>query len=438
MVVLAVVWLITRGMLWLWYQPMETMDSGGYRKLALEIATGDFTGYNGQRTPGYPMLIALARQDGDLIWLVQSVMGLLIALLVYKLLAEDCQIRAECGESVPRAPLLAGLLTLLALNSIFFEPYIGPETLSAFLLLVALYLFFRFIISGGRRLMLLASAAAMGILILARPQFTVLAPIFFILALAHLPRPNARKAIAFLLIALLPLLSWGIFNKMKLGEFTVTTLMGFNLTNHSGAIMEKAPDEYALYRDIYLKYRAIKIRETGSHAMTIFLARQELRNVTGLGEPELADTYKEISIWLFVHYPIDYLGSIAKSWVSFWAVPNYWSLEMFRNDEIAKALRFFWPIIQFSLRGFNVLLVAVAPWVLWKGLISMRQERIKVFLPVVLVTSVVGLSVFQALFEYGENPRYYIPSQALVIMVAAYYYGRISQRLRVKEVPSPI
>ncbi len=55
---LALLWLITRGILFACYEPLTYQDSGTYQRLAHQIMTLDFTGYDGQRTPGYPLLPA--------------------------------------------------------------------------------------------------------------------------------------------------------------------------------------------------------------------------------------------------------------------------------------------------------------------------------------------------------------------------------------------
>lgn len=407
------VWFLTRLLLWLWYSPMEYMDTGTYKQLASQFAAFDFSAYNGQRTPIYPLMIALLNQNNNLIWFVQSLMGLGIGVFAYLILML---------EKVDwRWSLFAALFSILALNALFFEPVIMTETISAFFLMGVLYYFLLTVKtgSGGKKVVVLG--LLVGLLVLARPQFIVAIPIFALLFLIYAPQKRLKTTVIYLLIAIMPILGWGVFNKIHIGSFTMTTLTGYNLSNHSGAFMEKAPDEYAELRDIYLKYRAQKIEETGSHAMTIFIARHEMMQKTGMSEIELAKAFQTLSVTLFLAYPLDYMANVAKSWVSFWPVPNYWRLDHFENKTVANLLGFVWSIEHIIIRLMNVFFLLASVYLFWKIIKSNEQNRMPLLTPLTLVLIVLGISVLQALVEYGENSRYYIPNQTVVIVLFAYF-----------------
>ena len=58
-------------------------DTGWYEKLAREILSGDFRMYDGARTPIYPIILIVGLFKWKLVWLIQMVLGVINALLIY-------------------------------------------------------------------------------------------------------------------------------------------------------------------------------------------------------------------------------------------------------------------------------------------------------------------------------------------------------------------
>ena len=405
---LALLWLITRGILFACYEPVTYADSGTYLRLAQQIINLDFTGYDGQRTPGYPLLLALMAENNFALWLVQSVIALMTAFLVYALLR-------RVGISTAWA-LAAAVINLLTLNALFFEPAVMTETITAFLLVAVSYLMASMVsgMAGSATPWLLGLITAL--LILTRSQFIVLIPVFLVLLWWFARQRRASTLLIFLLVTSAPVLGWAGFNKQQTGYFTITTLLGYNLSNHSGAFMERAPDKDAVLRDIYLKYRDRKMAETGSHHMTIFNARKELLQTTGLSEIGLSREFQRISVNLFMAYPADYLGSVAKAWLSYWTEPNYWRLDKVRNPSVSTVAQIIWKAQHLLLRGLNVVFILLTPYVVWRALMCRDAVSHGMRIALVLAANVLSVSVMQALVEFGENGRYFIPSQPLVLM----------------------
>lgn len=420
LMVLVIVWLASRAVLWVYYNPVTSPDSGTYQRLADQISRMDFSLYNGQRTPVYPLLILFVNNDYFLLWLVQSVMGLATAWLLYLL------VRAHTKGSV--WPLAAGLMSLLSLNLMFFEPMVHTETASAFLFALLGYLFVKYIHGdrgGWAAAMLGVTAAA---LTLTRPQYAVVTLVLPIATLMFKPTQALRASLLVLILSVAPVLGWMSFNKMTVDHFALTTLLGYNLTNHSGSFMEYAPDEYAQFRDIYLKYRDMKMEQTGSHHMTVFWARKELLSTTNLTEVELSTKLQELSVKLISQHPWLYLKSVAKAWVSFWTVPNYWNLKSLRSPNLAETMKWTWSIQQQIIRALNVLFILSAVTFFIITLRNSPRSVHQAWIPLALSGMVLAVSIVQALVEYGDNSRYYIPNQpiviAVVIMAVATYFGR--------------
>jgi len=256
----------------------------------------------------------------------------------------------------------------------------------------------------------------MALLILTRSQYVVLVPVFALLMWWLMREGKWRAIFIFILTASIPVLGWAMFNKTQIGQFTVTTLLGYNLTNHSGAFMELAPDSDAMLRDIYLKYRAANIAESGTHTMTIFRARRELLETTGLSETALAKEFQRISLQLFAAHPMAYLHSVAKAWVSYWTVPNYWQLDRIQSGTTSAVLQGFWMVQHWMLRGLNAAFILMVPFVLWRSLKDRYSLTKGMRVALVIAANVLSVSVMQALVEYGENGRYFVPSQPLVLI----------------------
>jgi hypothetical protein len=241
------------------------------------------------------------------------------------------------------------------------------------------------------------------------------------------------SAAVFLGCFAVPLLFWFTFNKVVLDYFGMTTLLGYNLTNHSGAFMEKAPAEYATIREIYLKHRDRRLAEGKSHAMTIFEARNDLKAATGLGDAQLSREFLRLSLRLFADHPGEYLASVARAWGGFWAVPSYWKPEDVRWRELRDLLEGAVAVQKWVLRaGYAAFLVLALPilWIAWirKGGVDDGWNAAGL-----LTATVLAASLLQALLEYGENARYALPTQSIAMAAVIIAVALLTERGRRAE-----
>ncbi len=81
LIVVAGVALMERLLVVLLYQPVTYSDTPSYRRLA-DAVLNHFTNYDGTRTPGYPVFLALTGTD-QRAWLVQLLMGFITTLLLF-------------------------------------------------------------------------------------------------------------------------------------------------------------------------------------------------------------------------------------------------------------------------------------------------------------------------------------------------------------------
>lgn len=408
--VIALAWLATRLILFFSYAPGIDPDGETYLQLARQIATLNFSDYNGQRTPAYPMLLLATGNSPLLIWIIQAFMSLGAAILLFLMT------RTHGGGK--RLALGVALSYLLVLNTLFYESAVLTETASAFLLVLVTYLFLKAVRNGMTLLSATGLGLAVATLILTRPQYIFMIPLLALLV-AFLCNRRWIVLLAFLLTSAVPVAGWMNFNKQQIGHFSLTSLLGYNLSNHTGAFMELASDEHALFRDIYVKYRDEKIRETGFHQMTIFRARDELKQVSGLDEVALSARFQRISVELITQNPQRYAISVAKAWASFWAVPRYGQRQNITTGGLAAALDWIWKIEHPLLRLLNAIFLVSSALMAVQILRCRKQGIARFAAPAFMASVVLATSVVQALAEYGENPRYFIPSQPLVIAATA-------------------
>ena len=84
--ILAIIVVLIRLGLFLTTEPRIAPDTSGYSSLASHILKLDFSGYSGERTPGYPLIIALSRMNFKAVMIFQLLMGVIISLSLYKII----------------------------------------------------------------------------------------------------------------------------------------------------------------------------------------------------------------------------------------------------------------------------------------------------------------------------------------------------------------
>jgi hypothetical protein len=381
-------------------------DSTTYFALAQQLRHLDFANYTGWRTPGYPLLLLIAGANHQWLWFLQFALGIGVSLVIFAM-------SLNASHSVSLS-FVTGLSQSLVLNQLFFESAILTETLCTFLVALSCLLITRMLLDARPTARFaLWCGLATSFVALTRPLYVLLGPLYLLLIISRCRGRAIKVAGTFAVSFGLPVFLWICFNHVILGYSGMTTLLGFNLTNHSGGFIDYAPD--STIKDVYLKYRARRASEGKDHAFTVFEAAEEMEAKTGLSRTQLSRQLTKISMDLFTSHPLLYAASVARAWWSFWAVPNYWRVEQFSDAKTASVFQTVWKWQQWGVRVGNVLFVFGVS-ILIPLLLSARSKssRMLRFLAV-LATIVLSVSLGQALVEYGENPRYSIPTQPLVI-----------------------
>lgn len=403
------------------FRERTSWDTSGFVLTARSIASLDFGQYDGRRTPVYPLLLLVAGMDWSVVRWIQSLLGICIASMLFAITWRRTRSAA--------VSLVVGLLSSLAISELLFEQVIYSEALCTFWIVLSLLAFQRTNDSDGATIwdyaLLGMSAALAG---MTRPMFLFLAPLYCFMLGGKRRMRDARLALV-LAPTLALAIGWSAVNKRTINYFGVTTTLGYNLSNHSGAFMELAPPRYSTIRDIYLRYRAWQIPRMGSQTMTIWYAEGEIKRTTGLSTAELSKQLTRMSLEMFAEHPMLYLESVARAWVRFWGFGFYDFIGAFK-DSTGSVL---YPvlIVLGSLQlGINSMFLIIAAYSLSRWM--MGRANFDFDLAVIAIV-LVG-SIVQAFLEYGENVRYLVPVVPLTIYTVAKFGWRGMQSRHIASV----
>jgi hypothetical protein len=420
--VVLVVAVFVRLGLWSVYPLTQNNDSPTYIQLGKSLLKSGFANYSATRPPGYPAFLALA---GEWTYFAQLCLGLLATLLFFYI-----------GWKLSHRAWFAGLAALLHtlnIGQLFFEATLLTETLTTFLVTLTLAggLFvwqqedMRWRLAG----VLIAglSAALAGI---TRPLFVFL-PFLLALFLLLIESKFTRRWLLALVSVLPALLIFGgwlnfVDNHYKILSFD--TIGGYRWLNHTGEYFEYVPDQYADLRSTYIYYRDQKITETGTQTNAAWDALPEMQEASGLGYFGLSRLLTDISMDLIRTHPDLYLKNVLSGWWMFWWAAVYWSTQALKTPWLGPWLDMLIAIERGMLILGNFLFLAASVLaVFWKKI----RERLGMNPFLWLgVASIWSASIFQTLLDHGDNPRYLVPLQSLVVLISLYWLLQLVSSLK--------
>ncbi len=418
---LAIVLILAIGLrVWLWtsYPPVAYSDTASYRRSA-EAVLGGFEAYDGTRTPGYPVWMALLGPD-RVVYASQLVLGLGITLVWFYI-----------GYRSTGKPFMGGLAALahtLNPGQLFFEANLLTETLSTFWLMLAFLGAFVWLENQNCRRWWLGLAIGLtaSLAALTRPLF-IFMPIWLALCLAFSVdvrklRLDWKPLAAILLPAILLVGGWMRWIQNNYHTFSLTTMTGYHLVQHTGYYFEAVPDEYADLREVYLDYRDARMAETGTQGNTIWDAIPAMQAVSGLSFYQLSRTLQSISIDLILSHPGEYLSRVLRGWWLFWRAPVYWDAGGITSQRLV-------AVLSVGILGARGVLVAVNLIFVVASLAVLISKRLReawAITPfhVLLAGSVWASSVASSLMDHGDNPRFLVPLQTVVVFLVLWMVYR--------------
>lgn len=396
-------------------------DSADYIHLAERLVFFDLGGYEGECTPGYPLLISLSGLSLPVTIFLQNITGIITTVFLYKiLLLINFRVRHA---------LLLTMGVICYLPIIFFEFCILTETLTFFFITLTFY--FLFGILYARRtgiISYIALCLTCSYLVLIKPFYIFLPVLLFIILIFH----NRKRRVViyrYLIIILFPIIvltGWSYINYNNTGYFTPTTFYGFNMAQNCVSFAEKTPDEYKEIGRIYAKYRDARIASGQETSMSIWDAYDELKESTGLSLPDLSAKLSDYSKATIIQNPLSYLKQVAISWADFWKTSLYWQYDKFVVPHANIALKYICYAERGIVQVLKCLFIVLIPYNLikfWKK----KRPNPQFVISVVVLTA----SLLQAFVTYGTNSRFSFPFEVLIITsVLINIYSWVKKRKR--------
>jgi hypothetical protein len=398
-------------------------DSEDYQALAERILSFNLAGYEGERPPGYPLLLCLSGFSGLVTVIFQLIMGICTLVVGYNtLLLLDVE---------KRIALAMTLFGTVYLPSVFFEFAILTESFILLVITLIFYVFFSIIRdedSRSKRYLWLSLLC--GYLVLIKMFYIYLAVLLFIILVLHHHRPLKiiiRRYTLVLLIPLLVFLGWSYVNKQNTGLFVSSTFYGFNIAQNCVWFADNTTEEYREIGDVYVRYRyeSLKNKEI---AMTIWEAYPELKARTGLSFPDLSKKLYDYSIATIKKNPVAYLEQVSVSWRDFWKTSLYWEAYNFSVPESHLVVMYICYAGRIILQLIKILFVLL---ILYNIIIAIRRKRLS---PEAIISLIVlSASLLQAFATYGTNSRFSYPFEILIVTSALlnalqYYRYRIKRK----------
>jgi hypothetical protein len=382
--------------------PLIDWDTHDYLQLAHRIGRFDLAGDIGQRVPLYPSFMLLLRYNLHLVQAAQLMMGLIVTAAIFYTVA-----------TLSRRPVAAGVAAALYgwnLAQIRIESTMLSETLTT--LLVALMGAAMVWLWSDRThlvtLKLAVLATCAGLLPLARPAYAFVPLVALIVAWSWAPR-SLRRLLLVVVVAFVPMLAWSTFNLVRFDSFGLSTGLGLNLTNKTGSYVQDAPQKFAVFRDLYLRARA---EDGGNYVNSIWRHYPSMMAVTDKSFNQLSASFLRMNEELIATHPWQYASNVGAAFIDFFRFWGRYPPPLLVLNRLALLV---WRVES----GLNSLvgamfLLFVGAWVLkaiyrrtWRPITPLFW-----FSVIVLATDAVC-----AVIEWGDSPRFGIPTQPLMFAV---------------------
>lgn len=391
-------------------------DSQDYINLGKRLSEFNLKGYSGERTPGFPLFIAIANNDLQLVAYFQLVLGLLNTYLIFDI--------TKIASNNKSLAFWVGLICTTFLHFVFFEVAIMTETTTLSLLLIIFWFIIKFevlrIHATLVKLFILSILCAF--LYLIRPMFIYLPILLVLFFVFKNIRFNYKKALLkpfiFLIFPIIAFYGWSKLNESNIGIFGSTYYLGYNLSQTGTTFFENVPDEDSQIRDIFISHRDSTLKHNPNQLpMSVWYAYDDLLKATNLTPQELSLELGRISRELFREHPELYLKQVFISWKDFWKEQLIWNPEKFNNKYVKKGLIGLWIIIQQYIGLIiNLLFLLFSAKAIWLFI----RSKFRLFnFNLLLIATVLGGSLAQALVAYGSNGRFSFPYFALIVYFVA-------------------
>jgi len=417
-------------LLWARVLPLTKMgDSPSYLVLAHRLANLHLSGYDGARTPGYPLVLALVGSNLTWLGLLQGAFGVAATAVVYVV------IRRATGN---RAAAAGGaLVSTVSMSPLMYERAVLTECVAAFLL-VLLVLCLQELCDDGlsdRRWgrWSLGVGLVTAYLAMTRPSLVAILPalvLFLVLrrpALRRLGKGRRRKVwVAFLLPTIVVYAGWIGFNAESTGWATITTYQGVSLTNATCGTTIVPPDPRDRPIDkIYIPVRNVYSRvDHGNCAGAVTPAFALIKLQTGWSNITLERRLTERAFRLMRRRPASFARQVGTRLGAEW-----------RGTVPSEPYLFRKPLTGPTYRNYRLVQVVLAR-VVYYGFLGVALVGLVLALarrrrPDPLLASVIAatllVSVANVLAEGDDVPRFLEPFHPVLVLVVVIAVTRAVQ-----------
>lgn len=387
-------------------------DSDSYIFLAEKMKSFDFSGYNGERTPGYPLLIFLAFGSLQLTVIYQHILGIVSSIFIYKTLINF--------NFSNQTSLFITLFSQCFFNVYFYETALLTETLSMFLMVFVFYMFSNNFLDNKRSKTDWIFGLLLGFLTLVKPFYAFIPFVFYVFIVLKNKQVSSRinKRLIILFFPLLVYFGWSYVTKLSTGYFTSTTYFGLNLAQNCVFFAEKTPQKYQWIGIPYAKHRELLLNNGESNpSMAIWSAYNNGEfDYKKMPFADLSNSLGEYAVETIKSNPLDYLNQVVtRSWFDFWrpTIPFYQDKI---NPEKKDVIDTIWFVQRklFNVIKFGFLLLI--PFYL----IQFLKDKV-ITTELVVVVLVFSTSILQGLITYGTNPRYSFPFEYMMLTTIALF-----------------
>jgi len=162
-----------------------------------------------------------------------------------------------------------------------------------------------------------------------------------------------------------------------------------------------------------------------------------MSRVSGYNFYDLSKVLTRISIQLILSHPILFMKGAITGWWMFWRPSFYWSADALRYPWMAGGLSFAVLIERIFLFFVNLIfIVSSLYFVLSESLASVRHKSSRAFTRLVnpgkyayswlLLGTIWIASILQTILDHGDNPRFLVPMQSLVVLWVAFFFFKLA------------
>jgi hypothetical protein len=408
--VLALVVLGGLGRLLMTLPPLDRPGDPSYLQMAQDILRFNFHGL-GDRTPLYPLFIAVCGLNLRVVWVAQSILGITASLMIF-----DMAFRRTRHSLFS---FFVGIVCSLIPEVIIFESGVMAETLTSFLLVTSFWLFTRWDGSAENNIRHpLALGSIVALAGLTRPLMICLVPVYYLFLIPVLPpakmlRLEALKRTFFFALPICVfILGWCGFNYLNGGYFTPTTRAGQQLMDQVDSYVDLAPERFALLRDAWIQSRQHSAH-TPDEIEDVYYrgALPEVERQTGKTEIQVSHEFASLAVYLEIHHPVLCLRRAELGWIQFWGEPSPAEVEWRRGGGAR--------LTEFATAMANMLVREIKAVFLVLALVSIACAlfRVKAFSrhEYLIFAVCLMVSVCAAFTEFGSNRRFCVPLYMLIV-----------------------